>query len=75
MRFFFDYASKDQALYDYQGDEFPNPQGAIDFAQEIAQDLNHSLARDWLGWWVEVRNAEGVKFFSMPVDSVERIAV
>ncbi len=74
MRFFFDYTTKDQSLYDYRGDEFRSPQGAIEFAETIAQDLKHSLSSDWIGWRIEVRNAEGVKFFSLPVDSAEAIA-
>jgi hypothetical protein len=71
MRFFFDYKRKNQSLYDYHGDEFQSPQGAIDFAEAIAQDLMHSFTSDWLDWWVEIRNAEGMKFFSLPVNSAE----
>jgi hypothetical protein len=73
-RFFFDYTTKDQSLYDYRGDEFPSPRGAFKFAEEIAQDLKHSLTGDWVGWSIEVRNAEGQKFFSLPVDRAEPLA-
>jgi hypothetical protein len=73
-RFFFDYTTKDQSLLDYRGHEFNNPQCAIDFAEAIAEDLKHSLSTDWLGWSIEVRNANGTKFMSLPVDTPELIA-
>jgi len=73
-RFFFDYTTKDQSLYDYRGDEFVSTQGAIEFAQATAQVLNHSLSGSWAGWSIEVRNAEGTKFFSVPVGNAAPIA-
>jgi hypothetical protein len=69
MRFFFDYMTKDQSLHDYKGDEFRNPQSALQYAEEIAQHLKHSISGEWIGWRVEVRDAEGAKYFSLPVDS------
>ncbi len=69
MRFFFDYRTKGQSLYDYHGDEFRNHHTAAEFAEAIAEDLKHTLANDWIGWCVEVRNAEGVKFLSVSVDA------
>ena len=74
MRFFFDYTTKDRSLYDFKGDEFHSPQGAIEFAEAIAEDLNCSLSNDWLGWWIEVRNAEGTRFFALPVDTAGAFA-
>ncbi len=69
MRFFFDYRTRDRSLYDYGGHEFRNHHTASEFAEAIAEDLKHTLANDWVGWWIEVRNAEGVKFLSVPVDA------
>jgi hypothetical protein len=66
-RFFFDYRTNDKSLYDYRGDEFASSQSAIEFAQATVQVLKHSLAGDWMGWSVEVRNAEGAKLLSLPV--------
>jgi len=74
MRFFFDYTTKDQSLYDYQGNEFRNSQDAIEFAGAIAQFLRDSLTGEWNGWSVEVRDAEGRKSFSLPVGSSASIA-
>jgi hypothetical protein len=74
MRFFFDYRTNDQSLFDYRGDEFKNPQEAIEFAEAIAQDLKNSLAGDWIGWWIEVRNAEGTKLYSSEVDAPKQRA-
>lgn len=73
-RFFFDYRTKDRSLYDYCGDEFVSSQSAMEFAQATAQVLTHSLSGDWVGWSIEVRNAEGKKFFSLPVGNAAPIA-
>jgi hypothetical protein len=69
MRFFFDYRTRDQALYDYCGDYFQHPQAAIEFAAAIAEDLKNRLTENWVGWSVEVRNAEGTKLSSIAVDA------
>jgi hypothetical protein len=74
IRFFFDYTSKNKSLYDYRGDDFLTPQAAIEFAQATAQVLTNSLSGDWVGWSIEVRNAEGKKFFSLPVNNATPIA-
>jgi CheY-like chemotaxis protein len=68
MRFFFDYTKKDHSLRDYQGEEFLSPKHAFDFAETTAQMLKNNLTRDWIGWSVEVCDAEGTKYFSLPVE-------
>jgi Domain of unknown function (DUF6894) len=73
-RFFFDYTTEDQSLYDYCGHEFVSMQSAIDFAQETVQVLQHSLAGGWNGWSIEVRNAEGKKFVALPIGTAGPIA-
>lgn len=73
MRFFFDYVKKDESLLDYRGDEFCSTQGAIHYAQAVAQYLKHSLTEDWLDWSVEVRNAEGLKFWTAHVDTADTV--
>jgi hypothetical protein len=67
-RFFFDYRSHGQSLYDYHGHEFRNPQAAIDFAGAIVEDLKNSLDKAWIGWCIEVRNGAGVRFSALPVN-------
>ena len=67
--FFFDLTTIDQSLYDYQGNVFSNSLSAIEFAQETARMLKYSLSNDWTGWAIEGRNAEGRKFFSLPVQA------
>ena len=71
IRFFFDYTTKDQSLFDYRGHDFRSPHGALDFAEAIVLDLKHSLQTDWSDWSVEVRNVEGKKIFSLPIGSSE----
>jgi hypothetical protein len=66
-RFFFDYRTHDKSLLDYRGHEFHSCKSAIDFAQEIALGLKHSLTENWAGWSVEVRSAEGEKFYTQPI--------
>jgi hypothetical protein len=68
MRFFFDYVTEGQVLYDYLGGDYLSPELAFDFAQATTLDLKNSGNGDWRGWSVEVRNAECQKFFSLPVD-------
>ena len=75
MRFFFDYTTRGRSLYDYSGDEFRTLQSAIEFAEAIAEDLRHRLANDWAGWQVEVRNSEGIRYLSLPVDVAGAIGV
>ena len=74
MRVFFDYIKNDESLLDYKGDEFCSPQGAIEFAQELAHYLKHSLTEDWSGWWIEARSVEGLKFWTASIDAVELAA-
>jgi hypothetical protein len=71
VRFFFDYSAKDQSLLDYKGDEFRSPQGAIEHAEAIAQDLTHNLTTNWTGWVIEVRSTEGKKFLSLAIGAPE----
>ena len=68
MRYFFDYTTKDRALYDYKGDEFLSSKHAFEFAEATAQALKNNLRGEWAGWSVEVRSAEGRKLLSLPVD-------
>jgi len=66
-RFFFDYATQGQSLYDYRGDEFRNIDAAVEHAAAIAENLKFTLSGQWTGWWIEVRNAEGAKLSTVPV--------
>jgi len=70
MRFYFDYTTKSESLYDYQGEEFSSAADAYDFAAATAQTLTNKLNGDWSGWSVDVHNAEGRKYFSITVGSI-----
>jgi CheY-like chemotaxis protein len=67
MRFFFDYTSPDRSLLDYRGDEFLSPDDALDFAEATTQTMKSDLNGNWMGWSVEVRSADGIKYFTLPV--------
>jgi CheY-like chemotaxis protein len=75
MQFFFDYTTSYRSLRDYQGHEFSNFEAAGDFAEATAQTLRNNLNDDWKDWLVEVRNAEGTKYFSLPVTPGRQVAV
>jgi CheY-like chemotaxis protein len=68
MRFFFDYKARHHSIYDYNGDDFRSAQDAFDFAEATAQLLKTSLNGDWINYSVEVRDAEGKKYFSLPAE-------
>jgi hypothetical protein len=67
MRFFFDFTRKDYSLNDYQGVEFSTFRSAKEYSDAITCHMRNSLSGEWTGWRVDVRNADGRKFFSMPV--------
>jgi len=74
VRYFFDYVTTNQSLYDYKGSEFRNPDAARDFAEAMAQDLRDSLNNEWSGWSIDVRNAEGGQLLTSPIGSSAQIA-
>ena len=47
--------------------EFPGAERAFQLAELIASDLGVEDESKWLGWTVEVRNAQGRKVFAVPV--------
>ncbi len=71
MRLYLDYKSKSRVLYDYAGDEFRSAEDAFDFATETANGLKNQLDSAWAGWSIEVRNAEGKKYFTLALDGAE----
>jgi CheY-like chemotaxis protein len=71
MHLYLDYTSTGRVLYDYAGDEFLSAEDAYDFAVETAHYLKNQLDGDWRGWSIEVRNAEGKKYFTLSLDAAE----
>ena len=67
MRFFFDVFKQQSPLYDFQGRYFSGPEDAAQMAELIAVDLGCSEDNDWLGSYVQVRNAAGEMLFAVPV--------
>ena len=64
MHLYLDLLTKGEHLYDYKGNEFLSANDAYDFAETTVEVLKNELDGAWSGWSVEVRNAEGRKFFS-----------
>jgi hypothetical protein len=73
-RFFFDFTTGAQSLYDYRGDEFLNSRAACQFAEMIAEDLKCRRDGKWAGWSVEVRDVEGQKISKIAVGTPELYA-
>jgi hypothetical protein len=73
-RFFFDCIAQDRSLHDYQGTEFGNPEGAIEFAEAMAGVMRDSLVGEWRSWTIEVRTAEGKKLAALAVGAASPIA-
>ncbi len=69
VRYFFDCIATDQSLYDYKGSEFPSPESARDFAEAMAQNLRDSLNKEWSAWSIDVRNAEGKRLITLPIET------
>jgi hypothetical protein len=70
-RFFFDFKGRERLLLDYRGSEFKSSHSAIDFAEMTAMRLTNSLTENWLGWSIEVRNAEGQMFSQIPIGATD----
>ena len=70
-KYFFDRVRDGRAEYDYHGRIFPTPEKARQLAELIAIDLEIEPDGRWLGWAVDVRNAHGERFFTIPVRASE----
>ena len=66
-RYFFDRVSGSRSEYDYQGRVLPTPEKAFQLAELMALDLGVADGDQWTGWTIDVRNALGKQFFSVPV--------
>jgi hypothetical protein len=69
-RFFFDVSTAKGFLYDYEGRFFGKDEDARQLAELIALDLESTDASEWSGSAVEVRNIEGKRLFSVPVQQL-----
>ena len=74
-RYFFDRVSHDRAEYDYRGRACSTPEAARQLAEMIALDLEIMDEGAWSGWAINVRNAIGQQFFSVPVSESCLVAV
>ena len=66
-RYFFDRVSGTRSEYDYQGRVLATPEKAFQLAELMALDLGVAEGTEWAGWTIDVRNALGKHFFSVPV--------
>jgi hypothetical protein len=65
--YFFDRVGKGRSEYDYRGCALQTPDSARQMAELIAIDLSIDADGSWMGWTVDVLDARGKKFFSVPV--------
>jgi len=67
VTYFFDRVGTGRSEYDYKGIIFQTPEMARQMAELIALDLGIESDGSWVGWRVDVLDARGKKFFSVPV--------
>jgi hypothetical protein len=67
QKYFFDLVGQGRSQYDYRGRVFAAPESAFRLAELIALDLDVRGEGEWTGWTINVRNAEGQQYFSVPV--------
>jgi Domain of unknown function (DUF6894) len=72
--YFFDRVGKGRSEYDYKGRAFQSLDKARQMAELIALDLGIEADGAWCGWRVDVLDARGTKFFSIPVGAPELAA-
>jgi len=70
-KYFFDRVGEGRAEYDYHGHALPTPEKARELAELMACDLEIESDGRWFGWAIDVRNAYGERFFTIPVRSPE----
>ena len=70
-KYLFDRVGRSRSEYDYKGRACSTPETAREMAELIALDLSIEPEGHWLGWTVEVRDALGQMFFSIPVHHAE----
>ncbi len=73
-KYFFDLADQQSCAYDYQGRTLPGPEQALRYAELLAIDLEMNPDGQWSGWMVNVRDARGRQFCSVPVRYPDLIA-
>jgi hypothetical protein len=70
-KYFFDRVGHCRLEYDYKGRMLSTPEKAHQLAELIALDLGIEPEGNWRGWTIDVRNALGQRFFSVPVPAPE----
>jgi hypothetical protein len=66
-RYFFDFVSKNETLYDYQGRSFAFVSSAKEHAELLSIHLQCEPAGAYVGWTIVARNELGTEICSMPV--------
>jgi uncharacterized protein DUF6894 len=66
-KYFFDVAGQHSCAYDYQGRTMAGLEQALRYAELLAIDLEMNPDGEWSGWAVNVRDARGRQFCSVPV--------
>jgi hypothetical protein len=66
-KYFFDLVGPHCCEYDYKGAFFSAPEQALPYAELLALDLEIDMDGQWSGWTVQVCDAQGHEFCSVPV--------
>ena len=73
-KYFFDIISQHRRQFDYQGRTLAGPEQARSYAELLALDLEMNVDGQWSGWAVDVRDARGRQFCSVPVRYPDLVA-
>jgi hypothetical protein len=73
-RYFFDVTAETSVQYDYSGRPLPSLDHARELAELIAIDMGCRQGDELLGTEIEVRDATGLKLFTVAVQATATLA-
>ena len=73
-KYFFDVVGDDCRELDFHGRAFAEPQKALETAHMLALDMEVGYEEQYCGRAVQVRSADGLSLFSVPIRMPDQIA-
>ena len=73
-KYFFDVVGDGCRELDFHGRAFAEPEKALETAQILALDMEVGYGEEYSGRTVQVRSADGMSLFSVPIRMPDQIA-
>ena len=73
-KYFFDVVGEGCMELDFHGRAFAEPQKALQMAHMLALDMEVGYADEYSGKAIDVRSADGLRLFSVPIRQPDQIA-